>query len=468
MIAWNAFVTYLLKPTVNIKIAVASILIGLLFLKRTSFLKKAADGLKKISTTKTLLTILLLAFGLRLFWMLWSPHIPPASITEDAQIWRYAMELSEGKGFRDPFGNYTAYRPIGYPAFLSLLIQIFGPRLFVAEFFQVIFGTLNVFLIFLLGKKLKSELFGLLAALLYTAYPSAIMSTKLLLDEHLFILLWLTGILLLISDYQKPSCLKVTWAGLVVGFSALFRTYSLITVGSVFLVWLLVKRDLKSSLIRCLGIGFLTFLCALPWAVRNYYRLGVALPYTSIVGIHLYYANNPTSDVRYPVNPDFEHGGDPGFLYAKNEVEKDFAGRKAALQWIRQNPSMFFQKALGRLFYMLGVNNEGWVIEDNFATIRPGARPLSGRLLKFLGKWELYYHVTIFWLAVVGFFLGGVHWVRGKAAKGWPFVIVTLALYLSVTAVALNHRKYRFVIEPLFCLLAVYALSQTAYGRNTD
>ena len=464
MIAWNAFYTYMLKPATNVKLIVALTLLAGLFFRRTETARAFHSSLQQLSARRLILGVLSLALVLRLFWVLWSPHVPPAPITEDAVIWQHALNLAHGVGFKDSLGEYTAGRPIGYPLFLSFLIRIFGPHLLVPELFQVLFGVLNVYCLFLIGKKLQSELFGAICALIYTLNPTAVMSTKLLLDEHLFLSLWLLGIYLFISDYQRPSYGKVALGGWTVGLSALFRTYSVITTLAVFLVWLFAKKDPRGAFVRLAMVSLLTIMPAVPWAIRNQIRMGAPVFYSTIIGVHLYYANNPTSDVRYPVNPDVQHGGDPEFSRATTEVERDREGRRAAWRWAKNNPGLFLQKAVGRMFYMLGLNNEGWVVDDNFASVRPHASPPSPRLIKKIAKFECYYYVAVFCLSGLGILLSLLAVIRGEDARGWVYLIAVIALYLLTTAIALNHRKYRFVIEPYFCLLAGYALYQTFFG----
>ena len=458
MIAWNAFITYIFTPAENIKVIAFLILLAALLLRRTRTLRGFFDYIYGASYDNALFVILIAAFLLRLGWVMWSPHVPPAAITEDAYILRHATEIANGDGFISLEGHYTARRPIGYPLFLAILIKLFGNDLFVPQLFQVGFGVLVVFCLFALGSRLGSQTFGFLAAFLYTFYPTAVMSTKIIMDEHLFILLWLLSTLFLVADYEEPSYKKVIVAGLCLGISAIFRTYSLITVPIAFLVWFFVKGDFLKAFFRGVILASLVILCAAPWAIRNYYRLGSPIFYTSLLGVHLYYANNPTSDVRYPINPGLDKGGDKAFLTAQTEPERDKAGQRAAFHWIKQHPGLFLQKAVGRVCYMLGFNNEGWVVEDNFKTVEPQSRVPSPKLRKKLEKWEQYYYVFVFIFACVGMAIYFVDLRETRDSRGMSYLVLSVIFYVITTGIGLNHRKYRFVIEPLLCVLAAYGL----------
>lgn len=467
MIAWNAFYQYILEPTGNMKVLIILMLAAALILRRSVVPELIYRKFQTFSPRHALFWILLVGFGLRFFWVLWSPHVPPAAITEDENIWRHANELARGEGYLSHERNFTSYRPVGYPFFLSILIQLFGSQLWVAEFAQVLLGVGTIYGLYLMGCQLRSAGFGCMAALLFACYPPAVMATKLIADEHLFLLMWVIGIATLISDYQRPSYWKVVLAGIILGLSALVRTYSLVTIGAAFVAWGFAKRDWTSALLRTTLLGWLIFLCALPWGIRNYYRLGAFVLYTTIPGMQLYQANNPTSNVRYPVNPTIEHGCDPDFCRdeAVSEVEWDRAGRRSAWRWIRKNPGLFVQKTLGRSFYMWGLNDEGWVVWDNFNAIKEGSVPPSKWMVKKLAKTEQFAYVFLFWFFLFGLvllFFGEI--IRGEA-KGWIYALMIVVLYVLVTSIALNHRKYKFALDPIFLLIAWYGFFQVFFGH---
>lgn len=367
----------------------------------------------------SLSVILLASFAVRLLWILWSQHVPPAPISEDILILTHARDLSSGLGFRSYWTSQpTAFRPIGYPLFLAGIFKLFGEQMFLAELIQVIFNVLCVLGVFYISKEAVSPHLALLAAFLYAFYPTAIMSTKILLDEHPFLVLWMLSIIFLISDLKKPSLTKVVIAGLLAGLSAVFRTYSIITCGMAFIVWVVAKRNLVEAVQRGAILFALTVLCALPWGIRNYIRLGAPVLWTTAIGTNMYFANNPTSDVRYPVNPDLEHGGDPEFLTPNlTEIQKDYAGRRSAMRWIRNNPFIFLDKMIGRIFYMMGFDPEGWVIDDNFTTVKEGTSAPSKKVKKLLMKTEQAYYVVISLFALLGSVLFFIHRSRNQMGQ---------------------------------------------------
>ncbi|HRZ39831.1 MAG TPA: hypothetical protein P5246_02375, partial [Candidatus Omnitrophota bacterium] len=92
-------------------------------------------------------------------------------------------------------------------------------------------------------------------------------------------------------------------------------------------------------------------------------------------------------------------------------------------------------------------------------TIKAGRTRPSDKAIKKLNKADNDYYGTIFLLAVFGtiiFLLPGE--MRSHQA-GIGYLFLTLAYYFSIIALTMGHRKYRFAIEPFFCLLAAYGIS---------
>jgi len=263
LIAWQSIYQYLLKPTINLKIIAVSVLVLGFWLRQRQTTVRFYERLHQLSLWPFLLFVLMLAFSTRLFWVSWSQHIPPASIVEDKLILEHAQDLAAGRGYVTEDGAPTALRPIGYPLFVASLFRVFGESMPLMEWIHVLLGVLSVFLIYYLGKQIHSEAVGIFAAFLFSIHPTAIMSTELLMDEHLFIPLWLLSLVVLLWDYHKPALWKVGLAGFILGISAEVRTYSVVTLGSGFLAVWIGKKSLKAAVLRSAVLASFIVFCAL-------------------------------------------------------------------------------------------------------------------------------------------------------------------------------------------------------------
>ncbi|MBI3307213.1 MAG: glycosyltransferase family 39 protein [Candidatus Omnitrophica bacterium] len=458
MIIWDAFLQYFVMTAERIKIITLIILALMFLLKTIPPLRQFIETLKRIPPKILLFVILVAAFVLRLGWVIWSPHVAPSAGTEDMIMLQHARDLAEGRGYRNVEGAFNADRPVGYALLLAFFIKLFGSNLFPMELLHVVFAVAGVYLIYYLARQITSPAVGLLAAALLALFPTSIFASKIILEENIFIPLWLAGIALLISDLQKPHWNKVVIAGLIFGLAAHFRTQSFAMGLVVFFSWILIKKNLSAAISRAVVLQLFILILALPWAVRNYYRLGEPILYTTWIGAAMYFANNDTADVRYPVNPTLEQGGDLEFSRAAKELERNRAGKKAAMKWIVSHPGVFIQKAVGRMIFMMGLNREGWVVKDNFYNIRTGRQRPSEKFIKKLDKLDNDYYGVIFLFSVMGLIL---YLFRSKITlqqQSFWVIIFTLLYYFSIVALTPGQRKYRFAIEPFLCLLAAHAL----------
>jgi 4-amino-4-deoxy-L-arabinose transferase-like glycosyltransferase len=99
------------------------------------------------------LPLLAIAFLLRLLYiheLSLSPFSNPATSGLDVSIYdTQAQAISKGMSEDGVF-----YAMPLYPYLLGLLYALFGHSLYIVRLFQIIIGTLNIFLIYIIGKKI--------------------------------------------------------------------------------------------------------------------------------------------------------------------------------------------------------------------------------------------------------------------------------------------------------------------------
>jgi|GEM_PF-6681769 len=458
---WVAFLNYYVSPALGVKIFFLSSIVLLLLFCRSSYGAAAVEFLDAKDRRWIIVLLILLGVTLRFAWLLWTPYVPGAAHTEDTIMLRHAHELAAGQGFIDSTGASTAGRPVGYPFLLSLIIPASGHiNLFYLGLLHILLAFITLCIIYIIGAMLGGALTGVIALFLTAFYPTLIFSTKIVFEEHFFIPLFLGGIAFLISDYQKPRLWKLMAAAAFTGLSAYFRPFSSMMSVTVFVVWCLGRREFRKALVRAVVFQFILILVAMPWAIRNQHKLGKPVLYTTLTGGVFYCGNNENPNQTMNT---LEQGGDPAYHLAKNEVERNAAGFRAGGRWVAAHPQEFLSRIGWRVLYFLGLRREAWIITDNFHTLEKSRKPPSETLKRFLSKIDHQYYVFVFLWAVVGCFFGLLKRRSNQGIILW--ILVTIFFYLAIIGFTVSHRKYRFVIEPLFCLLAAYGIGSAIHSK---
>ncbi len=415
-----------------------------------------------------LITVIVLGVALRVAWLLFSSHTPqfswnPKHMLENDLINIHAIDLTKGIWFVDELGAPSARRPIGYPMFLGLLYKVFGIHLWVARISNLALFAASVLLIYQIAKLLFSERVGLLAAFLFSIYPTSIYSIALITDEHLFLPLWYLGLYLLLREVRgRRVRYALFWYGLVFGYATMIRTHSIFMPFVVAFAYLLMKNSWKRIVTAFLVVLCVMQLINLPWVIRNYKVWRVPVLYTATGGFiysHLNSYATPEGGGHIPVK------GEPGYSEALDQAEKEGNGALAHVisnremtRWILTHPKKFAVLGTERLLVFMGWNRVGmWPIWYQFyeGSYDP-ARPVSSAEKHvFEEAAYAFYYVILF------SFIGAVitFWRQRKnipeASKAGILTIGACFLFwFFEQMVIFPDRKYRFPLEPLMIVAA--------------
>ncbi|MDP3444389.1 MAG: glycosyltransferase family 39 protein, partial [Ignavibacteria bacterium] len=196
-------------------------------------------GQKRISNfsmavQKKVYWLLLISFAIRAFLAAYLEFG-----NDEVYYWTYAL--------------YPDWSHFDHPPMVGWVMQFFSLNLlFDSEFFlrlaSVVFTTINTFLIFLIGKKIKDEVTGFYAALLYTASIYAFVITGIFIlpdtPQNLF---WMLGIYLMVRLLDENQSIK-SWnltmigLGLVIGLGMISKYTSVFLWFGIGLYVLFYKR----------------------------------------------------------------------------------------------------------------------------------------------------------------------------------------------------------------------------------
>ena len=212
-----------------------------------------------------LIAIMVSSFLLKAYCLALTAEIP--LVLDERVYFRTARRFLSGQGVVG-----TAHPPL-YGLFLAGVIFLLGESIWKIKLLQVVLSSINVWILFLLGKELFDRRVALVGALLFAFYPTLIGFTHYLWSETFFIFLlsWALYFLVRFASTRRRGYL--VGGGFLLGLSALTRSVVFLFLPFLFL-WLFLahRRELRSTFLSVLLLTSSCLLVIAPWSVRNYRR----------------------------------------------------------------------------------------------------------------------------------------------------------------------------------------------------
>lgn len=416
---------------------------------------------------------IILGLVLRIAWLGFSSHEPKmkwdgAIQLENDWINIHAVDLTKGIWFHEENGEPSGRRPIGYPIFLGALYQIFGYHPMAAWSAHLALFVVTAWLLFRITSLLFSERAAVWASFFVSIYPTSIYSVKLITDEHLFLPLWYGGLCLLLYEvrygFRKTSWV---WYGLIFGLATITRTNTIFMPVVVGLALVLRKAGWRRAVLHTILVALVMQAVNLPWVIRNYRVWGVPVLYTATAPA-LYTQVNETATVEN--GGHIPERGETGFSEewerakaSKNQGRMHQVANQEMKRWIMAHPTDFLVNGAVRIFSLMQWNRKGgvWPIwyqywEGSYAP----QRPLLGRT-RFLveeaafAAYYILFHCFLFSLIML---FGQWRTLDHALRVGLIVLAACFIFWLLEHMVIFPHRKYRYPLEPLMMVVAVYFL----------
>ena len=152
------------------------------------------------------------------------------------------------------YARFPDWSHFDHPPMVGWVIQLFTFNLyfyseFSIRFAALVFGTINTWLIYLIGKTIKDSLTGLYAALLFTSsFYCFIISGTFIMPDTPQIFFWLLSLFLLLralpdKQITKSSRYMLLAAGVAIGLAMLSKYHSAFLVIGAFLYILFFNRN---------------------------------------------------------------------------------------------------------------------------------------------------------------------------------------------------------------------------------
>jgi hypothetical protein len=381
-----------------------------------------------------------------------------------------AQRLLSGHGFSFPTAWYpftaaneaTAHWSYLYTVYLAAVYAIFGHAPLVARLLQVAVAALQVWLAYLLGRRLFGESVGLVAAALTACYAYFIFFNAALMTQSFYIVAVLGALNLALALADNPSTGKWLALGLTLGAGALLRQ-TMLLFSPVLLLWVIwaagarrgleagprTSRDEGVRLIERLrrtwrgaaGAVVMIAVMILPWTIYNYTAFHDFLILNTNGGYFFWAANHPSRGTHFDGNyaPRL-----PTDLQALGEPAIDRVLYSEGLKFILNDPKRFLLLALDR------TKGYFWLLPSE----KSSSLGNLGRLMSF----TLY---LPFMLA--GLWLSFKHW--RTCLPLYLYLAFDTVLHLSSWA-APRYRLPSDALLIIFAALAVVRLGQCLLDRT--
>lgn len=339
--------------------------------------------------------LVLVNLVVRLVW-LWYMH--PPQVDDFAWYFSHATQMYKGQGYVW-YGHPTAYWPIGYPFFLSLLFHVTGPSVLAGLVTNILLSIGIVLLVYGLTLRLSGNpALGFWAAGGYTCLPSQIEWNSVLGSEELFTFLLLMSLFVYLGtsamrgNSNRPissgeglvagEVWRSLTSGVVMGLAADVRPIVLLWPVVVLGYEWWVGRASRVAFRRAVVIA-LIFTAGLvaavaPVTIRNFVAMHHFIVISTNGGVNLWQGTHANGWYYWNWNPKVN----PLLPYVKNDYLENKVATHAALQFYLHHPLRTILNGFEKLFFLYWVD---WnVVSVTFAEKLPHASSAVIRLNMWL------------------------------------------------------------------------------------
>jgi 4-amino-4-deoxy-L-arabinose transferase-like glycosyltransferase len=379
--------------------------------------------------------IVLVAVGIRLIAAYFNRNYP---VIGDAEVYHAEGRfLAEGQGFRRFLTDVpTAEHPPLHIVLLAAFDLIGAHSTAAQKALLGLVGSLTVVTIGFLGRAVKDELTGLIAAAIAALYPMLWLADAALMSETTSMLF--TALALLIA-YRERTSRNAVLLGVVIGLGALTR-------GELVGLLALLFINRRHAWMTVLAV----VLVLTPWTIRNALTFERPVLISSNTGGLLagancertYYGPEIGTWVTVPCLADRPRG---------DEAEVDAAFRDRGLNYAADHVQRIPLVMLVRLGRLLDVYRP-WT-QGIFFQGREGRNPIAAK-----------YGLVFYWLLLPFGIAGAI--IAGRRGR---VLLVPVGLVVLVAVLTYGSTRFRTTAEPslvVFSALALRAIWQRARSRS--
>jgi Flp pilus assembly protein TadD len=412
------------------------------------------------------LLVLVLALAVRIIYIHQLQDNPFFNypLVDSMEYHKMALKIAQGEAPRED----AFYQPPLYTYFLAFLYRLFGVQFFTVRLLQVLLGVVNVWLVFLLAKRIFGFKIALGSAIVFSLYGTMLFFEGELLAPVLIVGFNLLLMLSMLRFLEKPSWPWALVCGLILGLSAITMAVVLPFAAVALAAWFFfLKRGkdketmpLKKKL--ALGLCFIAGISVivLPVTVSNWKRGKEFVLISSNAGINFYLGTGRDFEKKVAVRPGLEWKAlmrEPLEAGYEKQGEQSSYFLKKSLQDIIKDPAGFFIGTFKKLYHFLHGHER--MRNQEIYPFRSYSSLLSVLLWK---KVIAFPFGILFPLAVVG----AVFSLVRKKKENYLLLLFSVS-HIAVIILFFIAARYRMNILPFLVIQAVYGVT-VLYGLLRD
>jgi Dolichyl-phosphate-mannose-protein mannosyltransferase len=372
----------------------------------------------------------------------------PPQLFDFEWYYTHAVALVQHEGYKEgPL--YTAYWPMGYPYFLSLLFRVIPASVTAGLIVNVLLSVGIVVFVYLLTLRMTSHRnVALFAALGYTVLPSQLMWNSILGSEELFTFLLLLS-LFLYHRAEKDETKKASWiflcfSGLVMGFACDVRP-----IPEFFPIALLIyeryiqKQSWRKSFTKVVVFTAALFLAVSPLTLRNWVVLHHFIFVSTNGGVVLWQGTHIDGGYFWSWNPTVN----PLLLDGNNQILQSKTGTHLFFQHVIHHPFWTFFHGFLKWFYLYWMDNN--VVSVTFSVATSAA-------LRSMAPFMNWFSSSIYWLWMMVCILGFTKVSRLLGTQTWKAISLPLVYLIYNTGIFFFFPawdRFRYPMMPLYAIL---------------
>ena len=341
-------------------------------------------------------------------------------------------------------GTATAFRPVGYPAFLAALYGVFGHSWSAGYIANAILSAVTVILTYRLAREFLSSRLSLAAAGVMAIFPSHVSYTAFMGTESLHAVFVMAALIETLCLARHPNWKNAVLLGFIIGIGVYVRSILLLfPVMAVLLI--AIRGGVKLRIL--VGLVCMTMLVSLttilPWSARNYFIMGEPV-LTSTNGSLIFLIGNGHGTMGIHRNIPTSTFSDPAEITMYREAYR------LGLKHIAEHPVEWLKILPRKIFHL-------WASDWSGVAYTTLPRGYPANLITFPMLVAQAFWVVIALAASVAMITRPVrYWLK------FPVILISLTLmYWTIFHMIFQGEgRYHMQIIPLVVIVAVHLLSR--------